>query len=210
MRKPVYVFSLLLVIAIFTAVFYIGVRAQGGATSDSTDGVQLQPGSDSNPVGPAEVVIPERYRPQPGIQTPQATTSVWFTPQDENTSTTVIFLYNTSTTPAIASIQTYELDGSLYISAGVVITPSTLVRICADEVSTIAGSWQNVVWLNFRTSSAYGRMGLPTGVRAEAYVVWNGGDTYDPLQIAPTLPIRFSSAGGAAQYLPMVSRGSSP
>ena len=207
MKKTVYVFSLLLVIAIFTAVFYIGVRAQGGTTSDSTG--QVQTGSDSQPVRPAEVVIPERYQPQPGAHITQATTSVWFTPQDENTSTTVIFLYNTSAPPAIATIQTFEPDGTLYISASVVVTPSVLVRICGDEVSTVSWTWQDVILLNFTTASSYGLMGLPTGVKAEAYVVWNGGSTYDPLQIAPTLPIRFYTAGGA-QYLPMVPRDSVP
>ena len=153
-------------------------------------------GSDSNPVGLPEVFVPDQYRPSAdelanAVAVPSAT--VYFTPQDENTSTTVLFLYNTSTASATVRIWTYTLNGSSFISAQVSVPPAGLVRICGDEVSTASVTWQDVVLINFRTASTYAKMTLPAGVKAEGYVVWNNASTYDPLQVAPTLPLRFST-----------------
>lgn len=181
-----------------------GVLAQGGDSGGTVVPAQGTPGSDSHPTGPAEIVIPEQYQVQPGRQATQAgTTVVWFTPQDEDTSTTVIFLYNTGGVAGTVTIETFRLDGTPEVYAEVAVPAHSLVRICADPVSTYSGTWQDVVWINFRTFSTYGRMTLPAGVRAEAYVVWNNGTTYDPLQVAPTLPIRFSIGSGGV-YLPQV------
>jgi len=193
-----------LALLIAVAALASGVLAQGGDSGGTVVPGKAAPGSDSNPTGPAEIVIPERYRAQPGNRTTQAgTTIVWFTPQDEDTSTTVIFLYNTGDVTGTATIETFYLDGIPELTADVAVPAHGLVRICADEVSTLSSSWQDAVWINFRTGSTYGRLTLPAGVRAEAYVVWNNGTTYDPLQIAPTLPIRFSVGSGSA-YLPLM------
>ncbi len=196
MNKAYRTISILLIIAALAAVLYTTVLAQGGDSQPA--GVLPEmgaAGSDSRPSGPPEIVIPEKYQPKApnaSIQA-QGPATVYFTPQDEDTSTTVIFLYNTGTTTATVAIQTFELDGALYINTAVDVPGLGLVRICADEVSTISATWQDVVWINFRTSSTYGKLELPSDVKAEAYVVWNGGTTYDPLQVVPTLNIRFSS-----------------
>jgi hypothetical protein len=58
-----------------------------------------------------------------------------------------------------------------------------------------------------RGAPIYAKMTLPPGVHAEAYVVWNGGIEYDPLQIVPTLPIRFSTDPPTV-FLPMVENQS--
>ncbi len=178
------------------------------ATPHSTQGAGSL-GSDSNPSGSPEVFIPEQYRPSAAdvaSAAPAATaTTVYFTPQDEDTSTTVLFLYNTGATAATVGLQSYELDGSPEISTTVVVPPAGLVRICADEVSSRSATWQDVVWINFRTYSTYAKMTLPAGVKAEGYVVWNNGPTYDPLQVAPTLPLRFSTDPPTV-FLPSVQR----
>lgn len=159
---------------------------------------------DSNPAGQPEVRIPEAYRSQAAASSSHNATTVYFTPQDENTSTTVLFLYNTGGITATVGLQTLRLDGSLYISTTIDIPPAALVRVAGDTVDTVANSWQDVVLVNFTTSSTYARMSVPAGVKADGYVVWNDAGTYDPLQVAPTLPLRFST-DPATVFLPTVS-----
>jgi hypothetical protein len=68
-----------------------------------------------------------------------------------------------------------------------------LVRICADTVSTISSTWQDVVLVNMTTASTYGKLTLPSYVKAEAYIAWDTSGVFDPLESVPTLSIRFSS-----------------
>ncbi len=166
-------------------------------------------GSDSNPVGPAEVVIPEQY--QPGLDArgsaaaASSVATVYFTPQDQNTSTTVLFLYNTSGVAAEVGLTAYGNTGSVQINTTVLVPAGHLVRICADTVDTISGSWQDAILVNFRDHSAYAKMTLPAGVKAEGYVAWNGESPYDPLDSMQTLPLRFST-DPAAVFLPLIER----
>ena len=181
-----------------------GNRASGSAQSAETQG------SDSNPVGTPEVIIPEQYQVNAANtpaapDAPDATSTVYFTPMDEDTSTTVLFLYNTNAVTETVGLRTFNLSGGLNINTSVSIPPGDLVRICGDTVSTISATWQNVVFVNFTTSSTYAAMTVPDGVKAEAYVVWNNASTYDPLQIAPTLPIRFST-DPVTLFLPLTQR----
>lgn len=160
--------------------------------------------SDSTPTHRPEVTIPAVYRPSASDLVNAATatgTTVYFTPQDENTSTSVLFLYNTNATTATVPIQTYYINGSLTISTSVAVPPLGLVRICADSVSTISASWANYVLINFTTFSAYAKMTVPSGVKAEGYVAWNPTGIYDPLTVSQTLPLRFST-DPAAVFLP--------
>lgn len=165
-------------------------------------------GDDSNPIGKPEVVIPNLYRPNAAdlaqAQTANVTT-VYFTPQDENTSTTVLFLYNTNAATATVGLQTFYINGSLTLSTTVAVPPLGLVRICADTVNTVSASWANYVLINFTTFSAYAKMTVPTGVKADGYVAWNPTGIYDPLTVSPTLPLRFST-DPATVFLPSVAR----
>lgn len=150
-------------------------------------------GSDSNPVGEPEIVIPERYRAggQRAAAADEAVATVYFTPQDEDGSTTVLFLYNTAATTGTVGLQTFNLNGGRVISTSVAVPPNSLVRIAADTVENV-GTWGDALLINFRTTSTYARMTLPEGVKADGYVAWNGGSTYDPFAAVPTLPLRFS------------------
>ena len=164
------------------------------------------PNSDSQPSGPPEIVIPEEYRPKAdaaSLATNGPAATVYFAPQDEDTSTTVLFLYNTGDASATVGLQTFRTNGSIYVDTTINVPAHYLVRICADTVDTASSSWQDAILVNFRTSSAYGKLTLPPGVKADGYVVWNNGTTYDPLQIAPTLPLRFT-ADPATIFLPTV------
>ena len=152
---------------------------------------QQDPGSsDSNPAGEPEVVIPERYAVRDVAAAEDATT-LYFTPQDENTSTTVLFLYNTGTMTQTTTIETFRLDGTPYLEADINVPAGHLVRIAGDAVDPI-GTWTDVVLVNFTTSSTYGRLTMPEGVKATGYVAWNGNGPYDPLVAVPVLDLRFS------------------
>jgi hypothetical protein len=178
------------------------VLAQGPADSAA----QANQSTDSNPAGKPEVVIPIAYRPS-AADAAQAIsgTPVYFTPQDENTSTTVLFLYNTNATTATVGLQTFYINGSLTISTSVAVPPLGLVRICADSVSTISASWSQYALINFTTFSAYAKLTMPMGVKADGYVAWNPTGVYDPLTISQTLPLRFSTDPSTV-FLPSLAR----
>ena len=205
--------TLLSVAVIFGAGLVFGSLALAQSGTDSQPDGAAAPagapaaplGSDSNPSGSPEVVIPEIYRPGAASMALAGgpTSTVYFTPQDEDTSTTVLFLYSTSPTTSTVALQTFKMNGSLNISTTIAVPPQGLVRLCADSVSTVSASWTNVVLVNFTTDSAYAKMTVPAGIKAEGYVVWNGTGDYDPLIAAPTLPLRFSS-DPASVFLPLV------
>lgn len=160
--------------------------------------------SDSNPARKPDVTLPDQYRPTARDLATAATTpgtTVYFTPQDENTSTTVLFLYNTNTTTSTVGLQTFYINGSLTISTTIAVPPLGLVRICADTVSTVSASWANAILINFTTFSAYAKMTVPTGVKADGFVAWNSTGVYDPLVVSQTLPLRFST-DPATVFLP--------
>ena len=80
--------------------------------------------------------MPAKYQPRAGTNEIEANGSeatVYFTPQDENTSTTVIFLYNTGDTDATVGLQTFELNGTLYIDTSILVPADGLVRGSAGE-----------------------------------------------------------------------------
>ena len=207
MKRHQGLFSLSTFIAGAVAMFLIltltpGVNARqpGSASQQSAP----SGGTDSNPVGTPEVVIPEMYRPtqaSAASATAGSVATVYFTPQDENTSTTVLFLYNTNPTTATVGLQSYYINGSLTISTSVAVPPLGLTRICADSVNTVSASWQNTVLVNFTTFSAYAKMTLPAGVKADGYVAWDLTGTYDPLTSTQTVPLRFST-DPASVFLP--------
>ncbi len=160
--------------------------------------------SDSNPTHKPAVTLPDQYQPTARDLATAATTpgtTVYFTPQDENTSTTVLFLYNTNATTSTVGLQTFYINGSLTLSTTVAVPPLGLVRICADTVSTISASWANYILINFTTFSAYAKRTVPAGVKAEGYVAWNSTGIYDPLVVSQTLPLRFST-DPATVFLP--------
>ena len=183
--------------------------AQGSGDKPLTaNAAPMTQGNDSNPIGKPEVVIPAAYRPSAAdVAQAQAgpVTTVYFTPQDENTSTTVLFLYNTNAATATVGLQTYYINGSLTISTSVAIPPLGLVRICADTVNTVAASWSQYVLVNFTTFSAYAKMTVPLGVKAEGFVAWDIAGFYDPLSSTQTLPLRFST-DPATVFLPTVAQ----
>lgn len=165
------------------------------ATSVPGAGSSGDNGDDSNPKGPPQVIIPAQYRPtkQESAEAATNATTVYFTPQDENTSTTVLFLYNTNAVTSTVHLNTYYVNGTLSIKTAIRVPPHGLVRICADTVSTVSASWTNYVLVNFTTFSAYAKMKVPSGVKYDGYVAWDTSGVYDPLSSVQTLPLQFTS-----------------
>jgi hypothetical protein len=189
MKKQL-VYSVLIIVLVISSFSFANLAlAKGsyqGGTSDE---------SDSNPVGTPEVVIPEMYQPvitnAVGTPVPKGT-HVFFTPQDENTSTTVLFIYNTTKRDALVGLQTFYIDGSPTINTSFTIPALGLVRICSDTVTTVSASWANYMLINMTTFSAYAKLTLPIGVKADGYVAYDTTGIYDPLTDANTIPLRFS------------------
>ena len=59
--------------------------------------------------------------------------------------------------------------------------------------------------MNFTTFSAYAKMTVPMGVKADGYVAWDITGVYDPLSNTQTLPLRFSTDPDTV-FLPSVAR----
>jgi hypothetical protein len=194
--------KVVMVAALLGVIFFSqSAGAQGGNTPVAqpkglfSPSVNVQRGTDSNPLGSPEVSIPAPYRVAPGTSVVPATPTIvkyLFTPQDENTSTTVLFLYNKSDTDRTVSLNTFYLDGTSTISTSLNVPAHHMARICADTVNTVSASWQNYVLVNFTTFSAYAVLAAPSTVRVEGYVAWDTSGVYDPLDADVTLPIRFS------------------
>ncbi len=119
--KTKHIFFSILLVGIVAAVLLAGAGYAQEFTDSQPDGSSAQthqaaqgPGDDSNPEGAPEVIIPDKYRPAEGAgASPAAAATVYFTPQDENTSTTVLFLYNTSTLTATVGIETFRTLGHI-------------------------------------------------------------------------------------------------
>lgn len=150
--------------------------------------------SDSSGAAQPKVIFPPGLRAvAPGdVAIPTGGQVVFFTPQDENTSCTVLFLVNITKTDQVVQLTTFQLDGTVFLNTHIPVPAKKLVRVVSDTVSTVSASWQDAIVVNFTTFSAYARLVLPVGTIVEGYVAWNGsGGVYDPLAAVPTLPLRF-------------------
>lgn len=205
MRKISANFLFVLVVLLLTGLFLL---VQARAENVAPELVAMEDQKDSNPATQPQVWIPAQYQPtEADLQAASLTntTTLYFTPQDENTSVTILFLYNTGNVNATVTLQTFSLNGSQFIDTSVNVPPAHLVRIASDTVSTISSSWANAILVNFTTSSTYAKLTLPPGVKVETYVAWNGDAPYDPLVAVPMLPLRLST-DLATLFLPNVTR----
>ena len=185
MKRKMPLFILATVIAVSTLSIIILANTSRAGMPDIS--------SDSSATGQGVVVIPEKYQaPNAASAAPIKGTPVYFTPQDENTSTTVLFLYNTNSVDKTVALQSFYLDGSKTIDTTILVPANGLVRICSDSVSTVSASWQNFILVNFTTFSAYAKLILPKGVKVEGYIAYDPSGVYDPLASTPMLPLRFS------------------
>jgi len=134
---------------------------------------------------------------------------VYFTPQDNNGTATVIFLYNTSTMTATVNLKTYHANNLLTLNTDIPVAAGTVVRLISDSLTTAAPppSWiaPNSIVTNFTDSTVYGALSLPPGVKLDGYVVFNGSTgIVDPNNDQGAVPLRFS-ADPITLLLPVVS-----
>ena len=171
---------------------FIGFAALAAVTANSADSVDE---GDSSPP-------PSSFDGAAGISAriPATATNaikgnvVYFTPMDENTSATILFVYNTSDTSNVFNITAYYSNGSKTLSVNIPVAAHALVRICSDTVSTISASWTNYVLVNFTTFSVYGTLTLPKGFHANGYIAWDSSGVYDPLMTnVPVMNLTFTS-----------------
>ena len=208
-KKNLLITGIIVIVSLGSFSFGSRVFAQNGSGSDSNpaslgSAAQSSIGTDSNPTGKPEVVIPQQYQPNAVTASNASPVStLYFTPQDENTSTTVLFLYNTTSTDANVSLQSYYTNGSLTINTTIAVPAMGMVRICSDAVTTVAASWASTVLINFTTFSAYAKLTLPAGVKVDGYIAWDTTGAYDPLTSLQTLPLRFVS-GSTNFFLPFI------
>jgi hypothetical protein len=169
--------------------------------SAAQDGAGNSPGPEDESNAPVEPVIPERYRPTGDA--PSATSEiVYFTPQDNTANVTVISLYSTSGNDENVSLETFRLDGSTLVTETVMVPAGEMVRIVSDElVDPAPGDWGQAIYIQFFNTSAFARLALPEGIKADAYIAWTGTLDYDPTQALATFGLRFSK-DPASVYLP--------
>ena len=186
------------------------VVAQGSDVApEGAQAAESVSGSDQFPNATPAIIIPEKYRPPAGGGNVLAAgdTTVYFTPQDNDGNTTVVFLYNTSGTDATVSIEAHELDGSVWLSTSLVVPAYNLVRICSDFLYNPPASWLSAVFVDFADNSAYVKMTMPSGIKVDAYVSWHTGSGYEPGVAGFTVPIRLSS-DPAMVFLPATHKNS--
>jgi hypothetical protein len=167
--------------------------------------------SDNDPATRPEVIIPEPYRvaASDSIEAVSASNAtIWFTPEDTNDTTTLIFLYNPTASEATVSMVGYSKTGAQTISASIQVPANNLVRITSDAISSadLPPSWASAIFWNFTDSAVYAKLVLPTTVHIQSYVAWAGNSgSYDPNNTGPKVPLRLSS-DPATVFLPAVMR----
>ncbi|MFW6096472.1 MAG: hypothetical protein ACOC9Z_00260 [Chloroflexota bacterium] len=201
MRRKIFVFLLATLLPLL-AVFLImnsGVTAQDDAPQAL--------GNDEGAAIVNEAIIPEKFQPDPGAVVGGGTSTVYFSPQDSNSTNTVIFLYNTSQTVANVDIEGFGFAGESTVSQTVGVPAEGALRISADTLVISPEpppSWlDNVAYVNFADNTAYATLQLPAGVRAEGWVVWNGMETFDPRADVERVPLRFS-VDPPTVFLPLI------
>jgi hypothetical protein len=150
---------------------------------------------DNSPNARPEAFIPAAYQAPPslGLEDVYIMTNVnkYFTPQDDNTSCTVMYIINPTATNANVTITGYNLAGATMLTTTFAVPKKNMVRICSDGVTTISQTWQNVILVNFTGNISHAKITYPSTLKITAYVAWNGASDFDPLVAVPTLPINF-------------------
>jgi hypothetical protein len=157
-------------------------------------GGQLYTSDDSSPNARPGVYIPPAYQatpssPELGEISLLAGISKYFTPQDDNTSCTVMYIINPTATNANVTIAGYNLTGATLLTTTFAVPKKNMVRICSDGVTTISQTWQNVILVNFTGNISHAKITYPSTLKITAYVAWNGASDFDPMVAVPTLPI---------------------
>jgi hypothetical protein len=122
---------------------------------------------------------------------------VYFIPTDNDATATVLYLYNTDSSPHIVALRGFSYNGVLVYSLNINIQAESFLRLASDSiVSAPPPSWATPapIITNFTDFTYIASLSLPQGVKAEGYVIYNPGTgVVDPRQDQGAIPIRFST-----------------
>jgi hypothetical protein len=132
-------------------------------------------------------------------------TLVYFTTTDSDATGTVIFLLNTDSIAHTVALRGYSYNGVLGYSLNIAVPATSLVRLSSDSIAAAPPpSWSTPapIITNFTDFTYFASLSLPKGVKAEGYVLFNGGTgTVDPRADQGAIPLRFST-DPATLFLP--------
>ena len=123
------------------------------------------------------------------MRRPATTAStVYFTPQDENTSTTLLNFFNTSNVDTSVVLQTFSLTGAATVNTTIPCRP-TISCACADPVSTISRVLLRRDARQLHHLQRVRKADRPCGVLYDGYVAWNTSGQFDPLVMTQTMAL---------------------
>jgi hypothetical protein len=132
---------------------------------------------------------------------------VYFIPTDNDATATVLYLYNTDSVSHIVALRGYSYSGVPGYSLDINIAASSFVRLTSDYIAPAPPpSWATPapILTNFKDFTYMASLSLPKGVKAEGYVLFNGGTgTVDPRLDQGAIPLRFST-DPTTFFLPVV------
>lgn len=151
-------------------------------------------GSDEIP--PAN--LPSGIQGQNALPTPVPGESlVYFIPTDNDATATVLYLYNTDSSPHTVALRGFSYNGVLVYSLNINIAAGSFLRLSSDSIASAPPpSWATPapIITNFTDFTYLASLSLPKGVKAEGYVLFNPGTgVVDPRQDQGAIPIRFST-----------------
>jgi hypothetical protein len=174
-----------------------GLRVEPVRPALANDPAQVSGSSEDPPsTASGEVYIPDEYKPSAPTAPTQDTRTLYYFPLDSNNHNTILFFYNT--TPITATINLdFQTDtgGACLSGVDFDISPGDSARVSADSLDAgRPASWSNTIIYNMFDTCEIGLITMPSpGVQVEGYVAWTATDTYNPRDLNPHAPIRFST-----------------
>jgi hypothetical protein len=174
-----------------------GVETPDASVSDEgvpVDSAQTAFGSDEAPYA----TVQAGGQPEsPAVPNAGTNTLVYFSPQDNDGTTTVSMLYNTSEVTITVNLKSFHADNTLVYNSNITVGPGGLIHLISDSlVASPPTSWggSNSLLFNFGDSTTYVVLSIPAGVRLDGYSVFNPGTgTIDPRTDQGGVPLRFST-----------------
>jgi hypothetical protein len=133
-------------------------------------------------------------------------TLVYFVPSDNDSTATVIFLYNTDSVAHIVALRGFSYNGVLVYSLNINVGASSFLRLASDSIASAPPpSWATPapIITNFTDFTYFASLDLPPGVNAEGYTLFNPGTgVVDPRADQGAIPLQFKSIAPIATRSP--------
>jgi hypothetical protein len=144
----------------------------------------------------SDVYIPAEYRHNAQAAAAASNSTLYFSPLDSNNHNTILFFYNTTAITSSISLA-FKTDAGAACGGGIVfdLPPNASARFSADTLDAgRPASWSNTIIYNVLDTCEIGVLTMPSpGVQVEGYVAWTATDTYNPRELNPHAPVRFST-----------------